>query len=129
MKLQDAYFAETNTLGKWAKIGYNMNSTTNFNYGGSDVEASETKDGDVVTGSTLSNGWTAENKTNLNDCAKGVNWKISAATVDPKNASGTGTNATAASGASIAYTSEKLSDGCSALTPKFVEIAPEAKSN
>ena len=29
VKLQDAYFAETNSLGNWSTIGYKMASTTN----------------------------------------------------------------------------------------------------
>ena len=133
VKLQDAYFAETNSLGKWDKIGYKMASTTNFNYGGEHVEASNTCSGSnpdgkncgdagtTVTGSSITEGWTAENTTNLNDCAKGVNWKISATTVDPIGGD-------VATGAQLTYSSAKLTDGCSALTPKFVEIAPEASN-
>ena len=86
----------------------------NWLHNGCDAES-------TVIGSAIENGWTAENNTNLNDCAKGVNWKISASTVDP-------TGGATAKGASIAYASDKLTDGCSALTPKFIEIAPAKKS-
>jgi len=140
VKLQDAYFAETNSLGKWDAIGYKMANTTNFTYGGENVNPSNdcsegttwsatdkackgTKDGvavtGTVTGSVIIEGWTAANGANLNDCAKGTNWKISATTVDPTG----GANAT---GASLTYSSAPLTAGCTALTPKFVEIAPAA---
>lgn len=143
MKLQDAYFAETNNLGNWSKIGYKMASSTNFTYGGDAVtpkttcaegsklkddkcvlSSDDTKDG-AVAGASITDGWTAKNNVNLNDCAADVNWKISAETVDPQSASGDNK----ATGASITYSSEALSDGCAALTPKFTEIAPVASSS
>lgn len=133
MKLQDAYYAETASAGTWAKIGYAMNDSKNFKYAGGTVEPTNTcktgswnseenkcKDGtteSTVTGSTITDGWTAENPVKLNDCAAGVNWKISATTTNDANATG---------GASLTYSSAKLDTGCETLTPQFSNIAPVA---
>ncbi len=135
MKLQDAYAAETASAGTWAKIGYAMDDSKNFEYGGKTVEPTNTcSDGTTwdaetskckgnsgadgtVTGSTIKEGWTAENPVKLNDCAAGVNWKISATTTNDANATG---------GASLTYSSAKLDAGCETLTPQFSNIAPVA---
>ena len=69
----------------------------------------------TVSGSTITDGWTAENPIKLNDCNSGINWKISATTKNDVNATG---------GASLTYTSAKLDAGCEALTPQFTNIAP-----
>lgn len=136
VKLQDAYYAETASAGTWAKIGYAMENSKNFEYGGKTVEPTNTcsagsswdagtskckgtdenNDGSV-TGSTIANGWTAKNPVKLNDCAAGENWKISATTTNDANATG---------GASLTYSSAKLSEGCETLTPQFSNIAPVA---
>ena len=135
MKLQDAYVAETNGLGTWVVIGYKEPGGTNFTYAGGNVEPATTcanggtynattkkciekdaetgadKDG-TITGSSITEGWTAENKVKLNDCDAGVNWKISAATGLASSNTG-----------SVTYTNVIGDEAnCGGLTPHFKAI-------
>lgn len=145
MKLQDAYFAELNSFGTWAKIGYTAPgekvkgasdgsyASTNFTYSGGNTPAEvtcpdnyENKAGvctnseDATTsakGAKLSEGWKAKNNVQLNDCTSGDHWKISAESVE----------ASKLTAASASYTSAALDDGCLALTPNFAAIAASSK--
>ncbi len=110
MKLQQAYFSESSMAGGWQLIGYmapNDGATTNFEYGndlGIDKDASN-----AVTSLTI--GWDAKNKNNLNECASAVNWtvKLQKATSDT-------------AGDDIKFTANAGPAGCVALTPTFDKI-------
>ena len=117
VKLQQAYFSESSTVGGWTLIGYmapNDGQTTNFIYGLGTV--GETNSTNVAANTVV---WQAANPNNLNECAavsgavkktniNGANWKIS---VTPN---GTGTD--------LAFAAEANGAGCQALTPTFSNI-------
>ena len=113
MKLQQAYFSESNMAGGWQLIGYMAPSgageseTTNFKYGnnlGITKDQSNALVSDVV-------GWDAKNKINLNECASNVNWKV---TLSKKTSS--------TAGADIGFSSSAGAAGGVALTPTFDKI-------
>ena len=114
VKLQQAYFSESNLVGTWELIGYkapgsntsNSGETTNFLYTSSMTAA---------TNSSLGNGvaWAAKNKVQLNDCAsEDNNW-----VVNPSM-----TEAGSSSGADISFDALVADGGCEALTPSFETI-------
>jgi hypothetical protein len=110
VKLQDAYFSESNMAGGWQLIGFlapsgaGANQTTNFTYEGSiDPAGSDALD-DAVEG------WAASNRQNLNECTAAKNW-----TVTLSKASGT-------TQADIAFAASAGPAGCVALTPTFDKI-------
>ena len=114
VKLQQAYFSESNKIGTWTLIGYkapgsnttNKGVTTNFTYEGKLTSAQ-------TSNPTTKNSWTAKNNTQLNDCgATQVNWWV-----DPSV-----TNANASTGADIAFTAGVTPGGCESLTPTFSNI-------
>lgn len=112
VKLQQAYFSESNMAGGWQLIGYsapNNGSTTNFKYdvGGIAKDASDALGSNQV-------GWQAANKANLNECTgdgSTFNWTVTLSKEtgtsqdDIKFAASAGSNA-----------------GCVALTPTFDKI-------
>lgn len=110
VKLQQAYFSESNMAGGWQLIGYmapNDGSTTNFTYTGPGItkdQSSDLSDGDVI-------GWQAHNNANLNECQAGDNWtvKLNKATSTSK-------------GDDITFTASAGAAGCVALTPTFDKI-------
>lgn len=104
MKLQDAYFAETNNLGNWSKIGYKMGNTSNFKY----TEATITN-GTVEIGTGVTAGWKAENLAALNDCKVGGYWQIDAKGNNDK-------------GGSVEYTAKVATTDCEALTSSFGKL-------
>ena len=110
VKLQQAYFSESNMAGGWQLIGYmapNDGSTTNFTYTGPGItkdQSSDLSDGDVI-------GLQAHNNANLNECQAGDNWtvKLNKATSTSK-------------GDDITFTASAGAAGCVALTPTFDKI-------
>jgi len=113
VKLQQAYFSESNKMGGWTLIGYvgpgeskaNVNGsseTTNFKYYGS-INASSSQE---ATGDGQQ-GWGAASIPALNDCTAGSEWKV---TVTTDNAV-----------VSFASATPTLA-GCKALTPTFDKI-------
>ena len=113
VKLQQAYFSESNKAGGWQLIGYlapsgaGENKTTNFEYGttlGIDKAASSDLSKDVI-------GWDAKNNINLNECASGVNWTVTLSKVSSTTA-----------GDDISFTAAAKGAGCVALTPTFDKI-------
>ena len=113
MKLQQAYFSESNMAGGWQLIGYMAPSgagdaeTTNFKYGNSlgiDKDKSNALGSEVI-------GWDAKNKLNLNECASNINWTVKLS----KKSSST-------AGADIGFASSAGTAGCIALTPTFDKI-------
>ena len=109
VKLQQAYFSESNMAGGWQLIGYsapNNGSTTNFTYGNSlGITA---QNSDALSASKV--GWNAKNKVALNECSSAVNW-----TVTLSRASGT-------TSADISFAASAGATGCVALTPTFDKI-------
>lgn len=72
MKLQDAYVAETGVFyGGWKKIGYDMKSTSVFEYTGA-VDESAT----VSIGTATEKAWSAKAVAALNDCKANSTWDI-----------------------------------------------------
>lgn len=109
VKLQDAYVSESSAfVGSWAKIGYTMQNSNNFNYteaGG--ISFSDAKTAAIPTTATM--GWQASAvPTKLNDCASGV-WKILLKTSGEDNAP-------------VEYTSTASSSECQMLTPVFDQL-------
>lgn len=88
-------------IGGWKKIGYVMNATTNFTYGG------DTGDGIVSVTTGKADAWNATSKVALNDCEIGAKWQL--------NVVG------AANGNSVNYTATPPTCGV-ALTPTFDKI-------
>ena len=114
VKLQQAYFSESNMAGGWQLIGYlapsgaGASETTNFKY---DVGAIATNTSDAVTDQKI--GWQAANKANLNECSGNgtvFNW-----TVKVQKKSGTSQD-------DVTFTSSAGPAGCVALTPTFDKI-------
>ena len=124
MKLQDAFAAETGAIGNWAKIGYigpgtkngtTKSYTTVFDY--EDLfNGKATNDGTTMIGEVTSetDGWSAKNKTALNDCPIQSEWKI---TVNGGSAS---------NGSSVEYNATNpivtVPADCASLSPNFVNI-------
>ncbi len=109
VKLQQAYFSESNKAGGWQLIGYsapNNGSTTNFTYG-NDLGIGD-QNSDSLASSKI--GWDAKNNVALNECASAVNW-----TVTLSKASGT-------TSADIEFVASAGDAGCQALTPTFANI-------
>lgn len=116
VKLQQAYFSESNMGGGWQLIGYMAPSgdgeskTTNFEYGVGDIAASTSSD---LSGGKI--GWTAKNRIALNECKipSTHSWQV--------KVSKTNTAANSA-GEDVAFESKALTAGCIALTPSFEKI-------
>ena len=133
MKLQDAYASETSTVADWKTIGYvapgtadtanGTGTTSAFIYGGGKEQASNTcsgavpegkkcgDEGTTVNGSSIANGWTAQNIAQLNECAPAEHWQISSAI-----------GVAASNAGSVTYTKTALATECKQLTPQFENI-------
>jgi len=126
VKLMDAYAAETGAVGAWNMIGYvapgtktsaegsaTTSTTTAFTYtdgytAGNTVLVG-TLNAAAASGTT---GWTATNKTALNDCAVNSNWTIKLGKGDAS-----------AAGSLVSYSAANpTGDGCATLTPAFSQI-------
>lgn len=121
VKMQQAYISESSKMGNWTIIGYkgpgtsvgdDSSSTTNFGYkdkhtgyDATDNNANLTSDGAV--------GWSANNKTKLNDCETSTgdaNWTITV-------------GGTADDGGDAAFVAGVKSANCLVLTPTFKSIS------
>ena len=115
VKLQQAYFSESNKVGGWQLIGYmapsgdGASQTTNFAYGVGSITAGQTVD--ATSAGAI--GWTAKNRIALNECAipTDYNWSVKV-----KEAS-TGTN-----GKDVGFEAAAKGTGCISLTPSFEKI-------
>ena len=121
VKLQDAYFSESNHVENRITIGYTAprtnGLTTNFAYGlGAIAENTAVDAGEAKVGLP------ADNLANLNECAKGsqtagkntattANWKISV------------TQGTGSSNQELVFTAAVNGAGSTALTPTFDKIS------
>jgi prepilin-type N-terminal cleavage/methylation domain-containing protein len=114
VKMQQAYFSESNYVGSWTLIGYKApgtgdatgSATTNFTYTPATITGGSTDQ-------AVANAWSANNKVKLNDCTPAANnWAVK---VTPNNATGS-------AAADVAFESKVTSDGCRALTPTFETI-------
>jgi hypothetical protein len=75
VKLQQAYFSESNVYGGWTLIGYTApgadGKTNNFTFtSGATLTAENTTSGAVA------DAWEAANNVKLNDCEPGKNWVV-----------------------------------------------------
>lgn len=92
VKMQEAYFSESNHVGNWAIIGYTApgsgtatsGSTTNFDYaqGGTYDERNT-----IATNPSGTEVWTATAKANLNDCGAGDTWGVQVTVSDDSKVS------------------------------------------
>ena len=118
VKLQQAYFSESNKAGGWQLIGYmapgNNGATTNFNYHPGAIAVGES----ATLNSTAQVGWQAANVTNLNECTGDGNtfhWQVGLT-------AGTTTSSGQADVVFSATASANSGTGCIALTPTFDKI-------
>ena len=119
VKLQQAYISEAVAVGNWVIIGYSGpgtadadklgSSATNFTYSDDGSYNANT----AALGATAIEGWSANNKANLNDGKKKKNWTVSV------KASGSGTAGEATFTAAIASDNTA---GCTPLTPNFDKV-------
>ena len=106
IKLQDAYVSETGVYyGTWETIGYKMDNSTNFNYGGYKTSGTDVKTS-ITTAKT--GAWTAAAVATLNDCQSGQ-W-------------GLNIKANSSTGGSVVYEATVTggaTGNCISLTPNF----------
>ena len=110
VKLQQAYFSESNLVGTWTLIGYKApgntgnsgSATTNFTYTGTLAAAASTS-------VSAADAWQAANNVQLNDCQATTNWGVAV----------TPTTAGSAQGADVSFNATVTAGGCEALTPSF----------
>jgi prepilin-type N-terminal cleavage/methylation domain-containing protein len=112
VKLQQAYFSESNKIGGWGLIGYaapgtssaganGAANTTNFSYTGGIATAT------ASDGQGTQNVWNAASLVALNDCEKGQTWTVAAVVTS----------------AEVSFNSAvPAGTGCAALTPTFDKI-------
>ena len=113
VKLQNAYITESNKVGQFAIIGYEMASTTNFTY--SDKVSGT--DGTIAIPTAVTALWNAKANVALNSCTQNSEW---------------GLFGTASTGSGIDYSTgvkkgAAVSNGdkdqdCVALTSSFTSI-------
>jgi hypothetical protein len=113
VKLQEAYFSETNHVGNWAIIGYTAprnpktsgvgGLTTNFDYS----QQGDYEDNTIATDPTSALVWQVQARVKLNDCGTEDTWGVQATVSSAKVSFATG-----------------LSDeaNCLMLTPNFKNI-------
>jgi len=122
----DAYAAETGAVGAWDMIGYiapgtktatsgaaTTSETTAFKYTDGYVAGNTVLVGTLnATAASGTTGWTATNKTALNDCAVNSDWTIKLGKGDAS-----------AAGSLVSYSAANpTGTGCGTLTPAFTQI-------
>ena len=118
MKLQQAYYSESSTVGGWTLIGYtapNGGATTNFYYSIGDIGLTNSSN---VTGATVA--WQAANPNKLNECAAVSN--ISSGNIKLSSANWTVEVTPNPTNTDLAFKAEAKGSGCQALTPTFANI-------
>ncbi|MCQ2053848.1 MAG: prepilin-type N-terminal cleavage/methylation domain-containing protein [Fibrobacter sp.] len=106
VKLQDAFVAEVGTgIGAWDKIGYKMDNSTAFAYGGF------TGNTTVELTAGKKDGWTATANGALNDCKANSTWGLNVV-------------ANTSAGGTVVYEAT-MSDKahCEGLTPNFKRLS------
>lgn len=111
VKLQDAFVAEVGTgIGNWTKIGYKMDNSSAFTYGG--FKAGGT-DGTVLLTAGQESAWTATAIGALNDCIAGSVWSLDV-------------DANASAGGVATYTAKITNNDnneCDVLTPNYKRLS------
>ena len=79
VKLQNAYVTETNAIGNYHMVGYEMNSTTNFDYSEPTTPAGWATGTTAIPSSSNVLTWKAKAKIALNDCEKDSEWALAVA--------------------------------------------------
>lgn len=119
VKLQDAYIAEVGiAIGSWKTIGYNMPSSSNFDYYDGSTKGINATASTVSLTAGLAPAWQAINVATLNDCAANSKWQL-----DVSQNGSTGGSAT--------YEA-KITGGaggdCEMLTPNFKALDSKDKT-
>lgn len=111
MKLQDAFVAEVGTgIGNWTKIGYKMDNSSAFTYGGFKTGGT---DGTVLLTAGQESAWTATAIGALNDCIAGSVWSLDV-------------DANASAGGVATYTAKitnNANNECDVLTPNYKRLS------
>ena len=109
VKLQQAYFSESNVYGGWTLIGYTApgtdGKTTNFTF---TPAAGLAANG--TTSAATQGAWQAANNVKLNDCGPAVHWQVNLEKVDDSQEGYEAVMAADTDGA------------CQSLTPTFTNI-------
>ena len=74
VKLQNAFVTETNKVGDYSMIGYEMKSTTNFDY--TEPTLSGKTNGTIAIPSSATLSWKAKANVALNDCDQNSEWGL-----------------------------------------------------
>jgi len=123
VKLQNAYVTEANAVGNYHMVGYEMNTTTNFDYSEPATPAGWTTGTAAIPSSGNILTWKAKARIALNDCDQNSEWALAVA-----KASGSGVEYQGAIKDGQAITS--VTDGsydsaCLTLTAAFKKIADD----
>lgn len=119
MKLQNAFITERNAIGNYSVIGYEMASTTNFNYDEAATNKNWTE-GTTTLSTTAVTGWQAVAKVALNDCDLGSTWALQLA--KDSNGSGAAYNGGIKDGTgSVTFGTYDIA--CASLTGAFKTVA------
>ena len=89
----------------------NTTCTTGSKWNGTKCAGEGENPDGTVTGSAITKGWIAHNNAQLNNCAPGDHWDVSAST-----------GTTADNTGSVTYTHTVLTADCEQLTPQFANI-------
>ncbi|OWV00761.1 hypothetical protein B7994_06880 [Fibrobacter sp. UWR2] len=118
MKLQNAFITETAALGNYKTIGYEMATTTNFDYTEIATNTSWTN-GTTALPTSTTPVWKAKAKVALNDCDVNSEWQLNAT----KQTSGSGVDYTGGIGDGAAAKIGTYAADCAPLTASFKTIA------
>lgn len=118
VKLQNAFITETAALGNYKTIGYEMATTTNFDY--TEIATNTSwPNGTTALPTSTTPVWKAKAKVALNDCDVNSEWQLNAT----KQTSGSGVDYTGGIGDGAAATIGTYAPDCAPLTASFKTIA------
>ena len=120
MKLQNAFVTESNAMGNFTQVGYEMNNTINFDYAEPDGNKSWANGTLAIPASGNTNLWSAKNKVALNACTADHYWVLSGTKASGSGIQYVGGLGTAAS--ATTYATDDESKACIALTASFKSI-------
>ena len=118
VKLENAYITETAALGNYKTIGYEMATTTNFDY--TEIAANAAwSNGTTALPTNTTPVWKAKAKVALNDCDINSEWQLNAS----KLSTGSGVDYEGGIGDGGAATIGTYASDCAPLTASFKTIA------
>ena len=119
MKLQNAFVTETNKVGDYSMIGYEMKSTTtNFDY--TEPNLSGKTNGSIAIPSSATLSWKAKANVALNDCNQNSEWGLYV-----KASTGTGVDYEGGIKDGGTVAAGTFDQACLALTASFKTIAAD----